>query len=199
MKPVNFGLVYGMGANTLWQEFLKLGNNLLFAEAQHLYDTWHNTFPEIHTYQNKCKANFYASSAELPLLGATPHITSMRGRLRRPETLLKTTTPFTKLDFKKTQIVNFPIQSTCSDFLKAAVRLIYAEIVNQNLNAQIVLTAHDEIVLECTEDARQAVSARVSDIMISVAQKILAPRYNNATNAPIDVDAGFGLSWADKP
>lgn len=122
--------------------------------------------------------------------GGTQYITSVRGRIRRPQTSTN------KSFLDETQKFNFSIQATCADFKKSALRLIYAAIADNSLPAKLVLTAHDEIILECAEDAIPYVSSTVSYIMVNVAQTLLNPIF---PNPPMEVDIGFGNSWAEKP
>nr|YP_009519588.1 hypothetical protein [Udotea argentea]AYC65590.1 hypothetical protein [Udotea argentea] len=61
MKPVNFGKTYGMGAQTLWQRFLSLGQNRTFKEVEALHRGWDVTFPQIRLYQKRC-TNLYSQS-----------------------------------------------------------------------------------------------------------------------------------------
>ena len=68
------------------------------------------------------------------------YITSVGGRLRRPEIIFAKNKHVQNV-LNKTQIVNFPIQATCTDFLKTSFIILF------NLYQSIVLTAH--IVLEC--------------------------------------------------
>nr|YP_009519211.1 hypothetical protein [Caulerpa verticillata]AYC65063.1 hypothetical protein [Caulerpa verticillata] len=182
MKPVNFGKVYGMGVQTLWDRFLSLGNNITLEKAQHLHSTWDSTFPLIKNYQQKCKNSFYTSKAPLTKLGGTYYITSLGGRLRRPENFGKDRQA--ALNF--TQIVNFPIQATCADFLKFTLKILYIYIQDNKLPITIVLSAHDEIIVECPEKYSKSVQTLLSNIMVSAAQHILSPLL---PEAPISVDA----------
>ena len=191
MKPVNFGKTYGMGPQTLWQRFLELGFNMSYEEAKALHRGWDQAFPKIKTYQNRCKTSYEASMAPLTKLGGTHYITSLLGRIRRP---LVTESDQKYLNF--TQIINFPIQATCSDFLKSAVLRFYFLIKRGDLPGTIVLTAHDEIIFECKSADAQKVVKIGSDVMIAAAQQVLKPLLENA---PIGVDSGIGNSWQEKP
>ena len=95
-----------------------------------------------------------------------------------------------------TQIVNFPIQSTCSDFLKESLRILFVLIKAKKLPATIVLCAHDEILLECSKSDAEMVQQLLENIMVDAAKNILSPIFQNA---PIEVESGIGSSWADKP
>nr|YP_009518870.1 hypothetical protein [Boodleopsis pusilla]AYC64836.1 hypothetical protein [Boodleopsis pusilla] len=169
MKPVNFGKIYGMGPQTLWQRFLSLGQNMTFDEAQSLHLSWDQTFPQIQTYQNRCQSQYYRTRAPLPLLGGTPYITSLGGRLCRPEVSMD------KHFLNFTQIVNFPIQATCTDFLKRSLWYLYALIKAGQLPATVVLSAHDEIILEFHESDAEGVQQMVNTVMVSAAQEVLSP------------------------
>nr|YP_009472855.1 hypothetical protein [Caulerpa manorensis]ARO74441.1 hypothetical protein [Caulerpa manorensis] len=191
MKPVNFGKIYGMSYNTLWRRFLAQGRNISLEETKLIDGVWNDTFPKIQNYQKKCKTLFDNSMAPLNVLGGTHYITSLCGRIRRPE-ILPNKKPF--LNF--TQIINFPIQSSCTDFLKLSLRVLDHEISFNKLPAKIVASAHDEIILQCSQEHAKAVEETVKSIMVASAQYILRPIF---PNAPIEVDTAIGTSWADKP
>lgn len=121
MKPVNFGKIYGMGSKTLWNRFLAQGRNISLEETKLIYAIWDQTFLKISDYQKKCKAFYDNSISPLSVLGGTKYITSLSGRIRRPE--IRRTGQKSYLNF--TQIINFPIQSSCTDFLKSIISLYF--------------------------------------------------------------------------
>lgn len=92
--------------------------------------------------------------------------------------------------------INFPIQASCSDFLKESLYRLYILIKTDQLPAKIILSAHDEIILECKKCDSLLVQELLGNIMVDSAQEILRPLHQNA---PIEVDSGIGYSWADKP
>lgn len=87
MKPVNFGKIYGMSYKTLWRRFLAQGRNISLEETKLIDAIWNQTFPKILNYQKKCKAFYDNSTAPLNVLGGIQYITSLWGRIRRPEIL----------------------------------------------------------------------------------------------------------------
>lgn len=191
MKGVNFGLIYSMGPQTLWQQLLSQGVSVSFDDAQHLHKIWHETFPQIKRYQERCRNNYLGGLASLPRLGGTHYITSVAGRIRRPQVDLQG-----KTFLSQTQIGNFPIQATCTDFLKLALILLYRQLQTLKLDAHIVLSAHDEIVVECPPSEVGQIQNLLQKTMVGAAQFILAPL---SQDAPVKVDIGVGQSWADKP
>lgn len=194
MKAVNFGLVYGMGSQTLWEVLLSQGQALPFETADLLHSTWGKTFPKIREYQNRCKQSFHQSQGPLrwPLNGSK-YITSLDGHIRRP---IMPVDPKRDSYMNLTQIINFPIQATCSEFLKWSLTSLWIYFQQKGIDAQIVLSAHDEIVVECPQEMAPHVEKIMIQIMIRTAQEILGPL---SPNAPVEVDTGIGQSWADKP
>lgn len=66
MKAVNFGLIYGMGPQTLWGRLLTQNQAVSFQEAQRLHRTWFNTFPKIQNYRDECQRLYRESRTTLP-------------------------------------------------------------------------------------------------------------------------------------
>lgn len=192
MKPANFGKAYGIGEENLWKNLLSLGYNWTFEKVKQLHRGWDTTFPKMAHYQKRCKQSYYNSTAPLTLLGGSNYITSIRGRIRRPE--------FSRDGKKKyltfNQIINFPIQATCTDFLKTALVDLYFLIKNDSLPATVVLSAHDEIILECHKEDAKTVELIGANVMVSAAQRVLEPIMKDA---PVEVDTGIGTSWDAKP
>ena len=194
MKTVNFGLQYGMGPQSLWKRLLSQGDVVDFSTAKNYHLIYHRTFPSIDLYKKICQSHFYTSCSSLPILGGTRYISSLQGRVRRP--LVKKRDDSESF-LNTTQIINYPIQATCTDFLKAALRSLDTLIRQGRMAANLVFTAHDEIILECDrEDAPQVQDLLVRE-MIEVAVHI-CHKFSPDT-APINVDVAIGESWADKP
>ena len=55
MKGVNFGMIYRMGVQTLWNQLLTQGNALNFNSAQHYHTTWktHTKIQALDIYAKK--------------------------------------------------------------------------------------------------------------------------------------------------
>jgi DNA polymerase-1 len=124
-KALNFGLLYGMGAETFQRyAFENYGVQLTPVEAQQLRSRWFYTFPRIrlwHLWQPK---------------GSTETRT-LAGRRR--------------LNLERfTEKLNTPVQGTGADGLKNALALLW-ETRHRCPSARLVLVVHDEIVVECDE------------------------------------------------
>jgi DNA polymerase-1 len=81
---------------------------------------------------------------------------------------------------------NAPIQGTSSDIFKRSMTLLDAALLN--LDAQIVNSIHDELVIECEESIAERVKDIVTRKMIDGAKEFL-PR------VPVKVDVAVADAW----
>nr|AYC64022.1 hypothetical protein [Halimeda micronesica] len=112
-------------------------------------------------------------------------LTSIRGRVARKAKAV-------------TSSYNFPIQGTCADILKTAVRLFYLAKQKGFFDADvfIVLTAHDEIVFQCPKPKTEQTKQQVNQLLLETANTILQPL---EPTIKCEVEIGVGDSWAAKP
>lgn len=185
MKSVNFGLLYGMGPDALWKRLIAQGHFYSPEEVRHIHETWTRTYPGIARYKERCRRETEQIREPIPVLFSRSSITSLRGRVSRER-------------YAFTTSINFPIQGSCADILKTALRFFNKA---QELNwidqkVGVVLTAHDEIVFKCPTNQVEQVEKQVTALMESVANKIL-----QQLNPQIEchVESGVGNNWAAKP
>ena len=185
MKSVNFGLLYGMGPETLWKRFIAQGHFETQQEVSRIHRTWVRTYPGIARYKNRCQIQTQQIREPIPVLFDRSSITSLRGRVSRKSDAFTTS-------------INFPIQATCADILKTALRFFTKAQELQLIASKlkVVLTAHDEIVFQCPTDQVEQAEKQVTAIMLSAAHKILQPL---EPRIECDVESGVGGSWGAKP
>ena len=82
---------------------------------------------------------------------------------------------------------NTPIQGTAADLLKLAMIEVQRVIDSEAKDVKMLLTVHDELVLEVPLDERERVEALVREVMESVC----------TLKVPLVVDLGFGPTWAE--
>ena len=84
--------------------------------------------------------------------------------------------------------VNMPIQGTAADILKRAMIDLHAALVERpELGARMILTVHDELLLEAPETSADDAAALVRDRMEHAATLAV----------PLDVDVGMGKNWKE--
>lgn len=82
---------------------------------------------------------------------------------------------------------NAPVQGTAADIFKLAMIDLDRALEAAGLESRMVLTVHDEIVLEAPIEERERVETLVCDVMEHAA----------VLRVPLVVDIGFGPNWAD--
>ena len=87
------------------------------------------------------------------------------------------------------EAVNHTIQSTASDICQIALAKINRDFKAKKLPANVILTVHDSIVVECHRDYMQEVYHLVKSHMEGVKGKFIT--------VPLLVEAEWGLNYGD--
>lgn len=164
-KTINFGVLYGMSAFRLSNELGISG-----AQGKEFIDAYFSRYPTIHEYLDRT----------LVEARATGKVTTLFGRVRYiPEIHNKS---FTVRGNAERMATNAPIQGTAADILKLAMIAL-----DRNLEgkAQMLLTVHDEIVIEAPEPDAENVAGIVKETMENIFP----------ITVPLAVDAHWGRSW----
>ena len=82
---------------------------------------------------------------------------------------------------------NAPVQGTAADIFKLAMIDLDRALEAAGLESRMVLTVHDELVLEVPISEREQVEPLVREVMEHAAE----------LRVPLVVDIGFGPNWAD--
>ncbi len=169
-KSINFGLIYGMGARKLSKE-IGVKNKV----AQQYIDSYFETYPNIQTFMDKtiseCKANGY--------------VKTIMNRIRYiPE--INSSSPILKAQGERIAM-NTPIQGSSADIIKVAMVKVYNRLKSENLNANLILQVHDELLVECDKDCAETVAKVVKEEMESVIK----------LEVPLTVEVNIGGSWFD--
>jgi DNA polymerase-1 len=82
---------------------------------------------------------------------------------------------------------NAPVQGSAADIFKLAMIQLDAALESAGSRSQMLLTVHDELVLEVPVDARETTENIVRDVMENVC----------VLRVPLVVDIGFGPNWAE--
>ena len=175
-KIINFGILYGMGANALKAQ---LGSSV--AEAHQYLDDYFATFKTLAEYLEATKG--YARKH-----GYTE---TLFGRRRQfPE--MKSPLPYVRAQGER-MAINAPMQGTQADIIKIAMVRIdeYLEKEGAKDDVHLLLQVHDELVYEI-KDARVKVCAeKIKEIMESV----LTPEQTKGV--PIIAQVKAGQNWGE--
>jgi DNA polymerase-1 len=83
--------------------------------------------------------------------------------------------------------MNMPIQGTCADIVKYALVQIQADFQKQNIEAHLLLSIHDELVVECPDTEKE----KVTKIMKTIMENIVH------WDIPMSVEIGVGKNWRE--
>ena len=167
-KMVNFGIIYGISAFGL-SENLQIPRD----EAQTYIDTYLARFPHVQDFIQRT-----IEQAELD-----GYATTLFGR-RRPVPELKARNRQTR-GFGERLAVNFVMQGTAADVIKAAMVAIHRRLRDEGRAARLVLQVHDELLLEVPEVETSAVCDLVREEMCGA----------YPLDPPLAVDIGVGDDW----
>jgi DNA polymerase-1 len=167
-KMVNFGIIYGISAFGL-SENLEIPRE----EAQAYIDAYLARFPLVQ--------DFIARTIEQATVDG--YSTTLMGR-RRPAPELRASNRQTR-GFGERLAVNFVMQGTAADVIKAAMVAIHRRLREEGRSARLVLQVHDELLVEAPE------------VEVSAVKEILREEMCGAypLDPPLAVDVGAGADW----
>ena len=169
-KAINFGLMYGMGAFRLATDL-----GIPQSAAKHIIQRYFEQYPGVRRYFEETVAG----------ARATRKVTTLYHRAR---TLPDIVSPNGTMRLAAERVaINTPIQGTAADLLKIAMVNLDRALRREGLRSRILLTVHDELVLECPETELTTVMPLVKTIMEAAAQ----------FDVPLVVEMGTGDNWAE--
>ena len=167
-KAVNFGIVYGISSFGLSQDL-----SISKKEAADYIERYFETYPKIKTYLD----NLVEEAKE------KTYITTMFGR-RRPVPELSSSN-FMQRSFGERIAMNSPIQGTAADIIKIAMIRVHDRILEENLKSRLILTVHDELLVETAADEQDAVRQILEEEMHGAAD----------LKVTLEIDTHVGSDW----
>ncbi len=165
MKTINFGVLYGMSAFRLSNEL-----NISGSQAKDFIEAYFARYPKIQEYLDRTLEEARGTGKVTTLFGRVRYIPEIHNR------------SFTVRGNAERMATNAPIQGTAADILKLAMIALDA---NLGDHASMLLTVHDEIVIEVPESKAKKVAGIVKETMENI--------YPLAV--PLAVDTHWGKSW----
>ena len=166
-KAVNFGIIYGISDYGLSQNL-----NIPRSRAKDYIDKYKDSYPQIKEYMDDV----------VKLAKKQGYIETLFKRRRYiPEI---TSRNFNVRSFGERIALNTPIQGTAADIIKLAMISTYKKLKEEEVDAQIILQIHDEIIIESSKEDKEK------------ARDILKECMENAAKLKVDlsVDIDFGDS-----
>ncbi|MFB3306141.1 DNA polymerase I [Pseudomonas sp. AMR01] len=167
-KAINFGLIYGMGAQKLGKD---IGVDTKTAKAY--IDVYFARYPGVREYMERTRAQAADQGFVETIFGR---------RLYVPD--INSNKPQDRAAAERTAI-NAPMQGTAADIIKKAMVRVDNWLTDSGLDAKVILQVHDELVVEVREDLVAEVSEKIREHMSAAAQ----------LDVPLVVDVGVGDNW----
>ncbi|QSX09727.1 DNA polymerase I [Alkalibacter rhizosphaerae] len=167
-KAINFGLIYGKQAYGLSQDL-----GISRKEAQEYIDTYFGRYPNVEKYMKdiveKAKADGF--------------VTTISGRRRFIPEIHSRNAMIAKSGERLA--LNTPIQGSAADIMKIAMINVYHRLRKEERRSKLILTVHDELVLDCPKD-------EIADV-----KKIVVEEMEQAfqLKVPMTVDISEGANW----
>jgi len=167
-KAINFGLIYGMGAQKLGKD---IGVDTKTAKAY--IDTYFARYPGVREYMDRTRTQAADQGFVETIFGR---------RLYLPD--INSNKPQERAAAERTAI-NAPMQGTAADIIKKAMVAVDNWLSASGLDAKVILQVHDELVLEVREDLVDQVREEIR-VHMSEAAKL---------DVPLLVEVGVGNNW----
>ncbi len=183
-KVINFGILYGMGANALRKN---LGvETTTLQEAQSYLDMYFERFSGVAKYIEETKLS----------VKETGYSETLYGR-KRFFPKINSTVPFIKA-MEERMAVNAPIQGTATaDIIKLAMIDVSNYIIENKLEDQIKILAqvHDELVFEINEKKVDDLGPKIQTVMEAVLDTHVPPQ--DYSKVPLKVGLSTGDNWSE--
>ena len=169
-KAVNFGIIYGIGAFSLSKDI-----NTSVVQAKKYIADYLAKYPKVNKFMEDTVENAIKTGS----------VTTMFGRKRRiPE--LSSSNKMLQAAGKRIAM-NTPVQGTAADLIKIAMINVYRRLKAENLNAELILQVHDELIIESDISCAD----RAAEILREEMQGVYDMK------VPLAVDVHSGSSWYD--
>ena len=172
-KAVNFGLLYGQSAPGLVRyAATSYGVAMTGDEAQAIRKAFFKAYPALREWHNHCHQD------------AEFGVKEVRTRIGRRRLIPGDASNWDRF----TALVNTPVQGGTADGMKQAIVDVTGRLP---ATAALVLTVHDELVVEC--DAADAETVR--RILVESMTSAMAALF---PEVPVEVEANICATWAEK-
>jgi DNA polymerase I len=169
-KAINYGLAYGMNA---WGLASRL--EITPDEAQEFIDAYFASFPRIRDFLDRQVARAAAEGFTETLLGRRRYIPELQAANPRVR------------DMGRRMALNAPIQGSAADVFKLGMIGVDAALRGSDLECRMLLTVHDELVFEVSEQRVEAAADLVKREMEAAYE----------LDVPLRADIGWGANWAE--
>jgi len=169
-KTINFGLIYGMSAFGLAAQL-----GIAQKEAEQFIQTYFARYGGVQEYMRTTLEQAASRGCVETLWGRLRYLPEIRSPNRAVR------------DNAQRMAINARIQGSAADLLKRAMITLVARLEREHPEARLLLTVHDELVLEAPAGEAEAVGAAARAEMEGAADLAV----------PLVAEVGIGPTWFD--
>ena len=168
MKAMSYGLAYGLSSYGLAAQL-----DISPPAAQQLMDTYFERFGGIRDYLQDVVEQARKVGYTETIMGRRRYLPDLMHDNRQ------------RREVAERMALNAPIQGSAADIIKMAMLNVQVAIEKEKLKSRLLLQIHDELILE--------VVAGEEEKVIELVKREMGAAY--PLKAPLDVNAGLGLTW----
>ncbi len=169
-KTINFGIIYGQGAFSLAKQL-----GIARKTAEEFITAYRERHSGAMEYLDSCIKQAEETGSVTTILGRRlpiPDIQSSNGNV---------------LAFARRNAINYPIQGSAADIIKAAMIRVDTRIRLEQLNSRLIMQVHDELVFEVPNDELVKMEQLVEEEMGHAVE----------ARVPLKVDISYGANWSE--
>ena len=168
MKAMSYGLAYGLSSYGLAIQL-----DISPPAAQQLMDTYFERFGGIRDYLKTVVEDARKVGYTETIMGRRRYLPDLMHDNRQ------------RREVAERMALNAPIQGSAADIIKLAMLNVQTAIEKEKLKSRLLLQIHDELILEVVAGEEEKIS--------NLVRREMGAAY--PLKAPLDVNAGLGLTW----
>ena len=187
-KTINFGVIYGMGAQRFARE-----TGVSQAQAKEFLQRYKQRYPKVFAFLELQERLALSRGYVETLMGRRRPFAfdpAGLGRLKGQDPLAIDLDSARRAGMEAQQLraaANAPIQGSSADIIKLAMVQLHQALSEASLPARLLLQVHDELVLEAAPEAMDQVRSLVKRTMEQAV----------TLSVPLVVDTGVGANWME--
>ena len=167
-KAINFGLIYGMSAFGLARQL-----GVSRAVAQNYIDVYFDRYPGVAEYMAYSRSSAREKGFVETVFGRRLYVPEIGAKHAQRRQAAERTA------------INAPMQGTAADVIKIAMCNVQKWLDDSDMDAQMIMQVHDELVFEVETSSVDELSSRVKELMeAAVGLDVL-----------LEVEVGVGDNW----
>ncbi len=169
-KTANFGIIYGISVFGLSQRL-----DIQRSEAKEIIDGYFESYPGVKSYMDRVMSEARQTEYVETLFGRRRYLRDINSRNAVARGVAER------------NAINTPIQGTAADIMKLAMIGIWNEFKKQNIESQIIMQVHDEVVVNMLRSEESQVRSIITEQMERAAD----------LSVRLVAECGVGDSWLE--